>query len=108
MEATMATAPKASERAKRPKQGRSPAYPGINLEAAIEKAKALLDSEGKYAVPMSSAFAAWGFGAKSSGGRETRAALRYFGLITVEGQGAVRKVKLTEKALRILLDARED
>jgi hypothetical protein len=100
----MAASPAPDEQ-KRQKQGRSPAYPGIDLEKAIEKARALLDAEGKYAVPLSSAFAAWGFGAKSSGGRETKAALRYFGLITIEPG---KKAKLTDKALRVLLDERED
>lgn len=98
----------AAEKAKKPRQGRSPAYPGIDLKRALEKAKALHDAEGKYAAPMPSAFAAWGYSAKSSGGRETRAALRYFGLITVEGDSETGKVKLTEKALRVLLDQRED
>ena len=94
--------------AKRAKQGRSPAYPGIDLESAVSKARALYDAEGKYAAPMSSAFSAWGFSPKSSGAREVRAALKYFGLITLEGDGETGKVKLTEDALRILLDERED
>lgn len=98
----------AEKQQKRPKQGRSPAYPGLDLKEALAKAKKLNDAEGKYAVPMPSAFTAWGYGAKSSGGRETRAALGYFGLITVEGNTETGKVKLTEKALRALLDARED
>jgi hypothetical protein len=93
---------------KRARQGRSPAYPGIDLKAALAKAKALYDQEGKYPAPMPSAFSAWGFSAKSSGGREVRAALRYFGLITVEGDGDAGKVKLSDRALRILLDERED
>lgn len=93
---------------KRPKKGRSPAYPAINLKIAIEKAKALYDAEGKYAAPMPSAFSAWGYGAKSSGGRDTRSALRYFGLIVIEGDGETGKVKLTEDALRVLLDEREN
>lgn len=101
-------AEKPVDAAKRPKQGRSPAYPGINLETAIAKAKALNDAEGKYAIPMASAFTAWGFAAKSSAGREIRAALKYYGLITLEGDGETGKVKLTEKALRVLLDQRED
>lgn len=92
----------------RPRQGRSPAYPAISVKAALEKAKALFDQEGKYAVPMPSAFKAWGYGAKSSGGREIRAALKYFGLISVEGDNETGKVKLTETALRVLLDQRED
>jgi hypothetical protein len=93
---------------KRPRQGRSPAYPAISVKVALEKAKALYEQEGKYAVPMPSAFKAWGYGEKSSGGRETRAALKYFGLIGVEGDSEVGKVKLTDIALRVLLDQRED
>jgi len=99
---------KPAEEAKRARQGRSPAYPGIDLKEALEKARKLNETEGKYAVPMPSAFTAWGYGAKSSGGRETRAALGYFGLLTVEGNTESGKVKLTEKALRVLLDKRED
>lgn len=87
--------------------GRSPADPGTNLEEAFSKAKDLYDKEGKYPVPMASAFKAWGYGAKSSGAREVRAALKYFGLIIVEGENEVGKVKLTNNALRILLDERE-
>lgn len=98
---------KASE-TKRAKQGRSPAYPGIDLKTAVAKAQALFDAEGKYAAPMPSAFQAWGFSPKSSGAREIRAALKYFGLITIEGDGENGKVKLSEEALRILLDERED
>jgi hypothetical protein len=94
--------------AKRSKQGRSPAYPGLTIKMAIEKAQALYDAEGKYPAPMPSAFKAWGFSEKSSGGREVRASLRYFGLISVDGDSETGKVKLTEEALRIILDARED
>lgn len=97
-----------AEKPKKPKQGRSPAYPGLTIQQALAKAKSLHDAEGTYAVPMPSAFAAWGYGAKSSGGRETRAALKYYGIITVEGDNDSGKVKLTEKALRVLLDERED
>jgi len=102
------TATPASDKPKKPKQGRSPAYPGLNIQQALVKAKALYDAEGKYAAPMPSAFTAWGYGAKSSGGRETRAALKYFGIISVEGDNDSGKVKLTDKALRVLLDERED
>ncbi|MBX9574981.1 MAG: hypothetical protein K2X07_05015 [Caulobacteraceae bacterium] len=101
------SAPKLAE-TKRPKMGRSPSYPSVDLATAIEKAKAQYDIEGKYAVPLPSAFKSWGYSDKSSGGRDLRASLRYFGLITVEGDGAMAKVKLTEDALRVLLDGRED
>jgi hypothetical protein len=101
-------APSVAVTPKSRKQGRSPAYPGISLKEAIAKAEALYKQEGKYPAPMPSAFAAWGFSIKSSGGRETRAALRYFGLITIEGDNETGKVKLTDDALRVLLDTRED
>ncbi|HWM32279.1 MAG TPA: hypothetical protein VNO69_11355 [Methyloceanibacter sp.] len=98
----------AAPKGKRPKQGRSPAYPGLPLSQAIAQAQALYDAEGKYAVPMPSAFTAWGYGAKSSGGRETRAALKYYGLAVIEGDGEKGKVKLTDDAFKVLLDQRED
>jgi hypothetical protein len=90
------------------RQGRSPAYPSIHLEKALSQAKALFEAEGKYAVPLTSAFSAWGFGGKSSGARQTLASLKYFGLIDVEGEGDTRKVKVSEEAIRFLLDKRED
>jgi len=93
---------------KRARQGRSPSYPFISLRKALEQANALYRAEGKYAAPLPSAFQAWGFGSKSSGGRQTLAALRYFGLIEVEGEGDARKVKVSDAALRVLLDERED
>ncbi|MGJ4912468.1 hypothetical protein [Bradyrhizobium sp. HKCCYLS2033] len=102
------TTSNATEKARRLKQGRSPAYPGITLKKALEQARALYDKQGKYAAPLAMAYDAWGFKPKSSGARETRAAMRYFGLISVEGEGDNRKVKLTDPALRVLLDERED
>lgn len=90
------------------RQGRSPAYPSIDLASALEKAQAQYDQEGKYPAPLTSAFKAWGYSPKSSGGREVRASLRYFGLVQFEGEGDAAKVKLTEEALRVITDKRED
>jgi hypothetical protein len=105
----MATeAPVNAAASSKPKLGRSPAYPFIPMEKALSQAKALYDREGRYSVPMASAFKAWGYGEKSSGGRQTLAALKYFGLIEVEGEGDKRKIRVSERALRIILDERED
>ncbi|MGE0723958.1 MAG: hypothetical protein AB7O45_06265, partial [Alphaproteobacteria bacterium] len=87
---------------------RSPAYPSISLEDAVKKAEELHRAEGKYAVPMHRAYSVWGYGAKSSGARLTRAAMRYYGLLTMEGDGDTGTVKLSEDALRVILDRRED
>ncbi|WP_217578342.1 hypothetical protein [Mesorhizobium sp. GbtcB19] len=90
------------------KVGRSPSYPFISVQKAIEKTRALYDREGAYAAPLSSATAAWGYSAKSSGARQTLATLKYYGLIEVQGDGDARKVRVSEIARRILLDTRED
>lgn len=92
----------------RKRQGRSPSYPGLTLQEALAKAKAQYEAEGKYPAPLPSAFKAWGYSEKSSGGREVRASLRYYGLASIDGEGDGATVKLSEDALRVLLDTRED
>lgn len=100
-ETTLAATPKR-------RTGRSPAYPFISVKKALEQAKALLDQEGEYSAPLSSAMTAWGYGTKSSGGRQTLATMKYYGLIDISGDGDARKVKVSDIARRILLDRRED
>ena len=48
----------------------------------------------------------WGYGRKSSGGIQTIAALKSFGLASDERSSDIRRVRLTEGALRIILDPR--
>lgn len=90
------------------RQGRSPAYPSVSLATALEKAQAQFDELGRNAAPLALAFKSWGYSPKSSGGRDVRASLRYFGLAMFEGEGDKAKVKLTEDALRVITDKRED
>jgi hypothetical protein len=90
------------------KRMRSPAYPYINLETAIKRAREFYDKEQRNASPVRVAVKHWGYEEKSSGGTQTVAALISFGLLRDEGTGEKRKVKLTENALRILLDTRAD
>lgn len=87
-------------------QGRSPAFPFIPVARALARADELRAAEGKNGVPITSAYRAWGFGARSSGGRQTAAALRHFGLLDYVGRGEERDVRLTRLALDILLDTR--
>lgn len=88
--------------------GRSPGYPYISLEKAMERAQQLKEAEGFYAVPMSSAFKAWGISPTSSASPQVLAALKHFGLLEYEGSGANRLVRLTDLARRIILDVRPD
>src|SRR5258708_4791227 len=80
---------------------RSPSYPFIDLKTALQRARRLFEAEQRSAVQQETAAAYWEYSPKSSGGKQTIAALRAFGLL--EGNGMV---KLTERALRILLDER--
>lgn len=84
---------------------RGPAYPYINLERAVEKATIIADKgAARQKMPPETFYKLWGMGAKSSGSRQTMAALNYYDLVEYVGRGTDRKVQLTELALRIVLD----
>lgn len=90
------------------KRHRSPAYPFISLPKAIERAQAFYDREKRHPAPVGSALKAWKFAEKSSGGQQTVAALKQYGLMVDDGSGANRRVKLTDRAFGILLDEVKD
>src|ERR1700677_3400789 len=90
------------------KRTRSPAYPYVNLEGALARAKQFYDKEQRNAANINVATKHWGFQEESSSGWQTIAALISFGLMTDEGTGDKRTVQLTQEALRILLDTRPD
>lgn len=81
---------------------RSPSFPFIGLREALDRARAFYEAEQRNAARPETAAAHWGYSPKSSGGKQTIAALRAFGLL----DGDVL-VKLSGRALRILLDERE-
>jgi hypothetical protein len=89
---------------KKAREGRSPGFPIIDLKKALERAEQFRVAEGKHSAPVASARKAWKFGEESVIARRTIAALGYFGLFADEGAGESRKVRLTETALKILLD----
>jgi len=90
------------------KRTRSPAFPYINLETAIARAKEFYDEDRRNAANINVALKHWGFKEDSSIGAQTVAAVISFGLLQNEGVGDKRKVRLTQDALRILLDERPD
>jgi hypothetical protein len=78
---------------------RSPSFPFISLREAVERARLLYDAVRRSPASVEAAVETWGYSSKSSGGKQTVAALRAFGLL--EGEGSVR---LTDRAVHILLD----
>jgi hypothetical protein len=88
------------------KKERSPSFPFISLQKAVERAEALNTAHRKEAARLSAVGQTWGYAAKSSGLLQTVAALKQFGLLEDLGSGEDRKVILTDLARRILLDTR--
>lgn len=89
--------------------GRSPAYPYIDLEKAVKRAEQVRDAGAtRTTLPPETFYKIWGLGAMSSGARQTMAALNHFGLVDYVGRGEDRKVKLSDLAVRIVLDKQPD
>ena len=87
----------APHRTKRP---RSPSYPGVGLEQAIERARVMYENEGRNAAPFEAILDHWGYSRKSGAGSVVLAALRKYGLLVYEGKAA----RLSDLGLRILWD----
>lgn len=85
---------------------RSPNYPGIPLDDAIQQARKLYARERRNQVPVDAACAAWGYAPTSSGGKIVLAALVRFGLLVSQGSGPRRRVHLSNEAIAIIHDER--
>jgi hypothetical protein len=76
-------------------------FPFINLGKALDRAQAIFDNDkGGKGLKVPVAFSAWGYSDKSSGGFQTIAALKGYGLLVDEGANDDRAVKLTPDARR--------
>jgi len=86
---------------KRPK-GRSPAYPAISLEKAIQRVRQLYIRDKQYAIPVSSLPDIWGYSGLNGPASLTISALKKFGLVNDEGAKDERRIKVTDSAVHIL------
>jgi len=88
-------------------QGRGPGYPTLALGKAIERVEQVYKAGVRdRAFAPQTFYSTWGLGAKSSGSRQTMAALNHYGLVLYEGLGKERKVALSAVALSIVQDKR--
>ena len=90
------------------KRVRSPAYPGITLEEALIKAEIIRKAEGKNEASVNTILSHWNYSPKSGAGLVALSALVKFGLLSDNGVGKNRRLRLTDLALKILLDDRPD
>jgi hypothetical protein len=89
--------------------GRGPAYPGISLQDAVDRAsKFKLANAVRLTLNMEAAYRILGFKGASGASRQIIASLNYYGLLDYIGKGNDRKVKLSDLGLRILLDKMPD
>lgn len=85
---------------------RSPSFPFISLGEALDRLRQFYKIERRNAAPVHVAVKHWGYKEKSSGGLQTIAALKAFGLMKDVGGGKERKVQLTDFGLQIIQDER--
>jgi hypothetical protein len=91
---------------KRPKH-RSPNYPVIGLQKAMERAKTLYEKAKLHFVPIGVAQTHWAIKPMSASGNQSVAALKAYGLIEVEGEADKRQVRISDTARRIILNSPE-
>lgn len=86
---------------KRPK-GRSPAYPAISLEKAIQRVRQVYARDKQYEIPAASLPEVWGYASLNGPAGLTISALKKFGLINDEGVRDERRISVTDQAVHIL------
>jgi hypothetical protein len=89
--------------AQKPKKGRSPAYPAVALDKAIDMARKVYDGQRKQEAHIDSTLRAIGYSSQSGSSLRAIAALKQYGLVQDTGDGDNRRIKLTDAALDILL-----
>jgi len=83
---------------------RSPAYPGVSLKNAMDKAKVVYKHEHAYEAAVGVVTGHWGYSLGAGPGNVALAALKHFGLLTEKGKGEDRMVKLSQLALDVIQD----
>jgi len=99
----MASRVKAAIKEAKKNRTRSPNYPVLNLEKAIEKIHQLHGKCQTHPCGVGFAQDLWGYKKFSSVGDQCVAALKSFGLIEVTGAGDSRQLRVSEVGRRIVL-----
>lgn len=83
---------------------RSPAYPAINLETAILRARQLYDKEKRHPTPVLTIARHWGYSSLNGAALGAIAALKKYGLLDEEGASEDRRASLSRLADDILMN----
>ena len=82
--------------------------PSAPVTAAIERARKFHEKERHHHAPVETILKHWNYSPKSGPGWSVLASLKKFGLILYGGKGPTRTARLTDNALAIILDGREE
>ena len=89
--------------------GRGPAYPSISLSDAVHRVNQIKDAgASRTLLPPDTIYKIWGFKGASGASRPIMASVGYYGLFHYEGRGEQRRHRLSDLALRIVLDKLPD
>lgn len=88
------------------KRERSPTFPYVSIDKAIDYVGLLFAAAKRHEVLLSDAAESWGFRPTSSSTLRVAAALVAYGLIEDNGSGKSRRIKISEAGWRILEDSR--
>lgn len=88
------------------KKLRSPNYPGIPIGKALERAGLVYEKIGRHDAPVEAIVSHWNYKPKTGPSLVTIGALKAYGLFETGSNSG--RLKLTDLALRIIQDKRED
>lgn len=85
------------------RQGRSPSYPAIDLERAVDRVRTIFEKEKQYPTPVMTVVSHWKYKTVDGNARLVLAALKKFGLLEVlSGKGNLARYKVTDLAIKVL------
>ena len=85
---------------------RSPNFPYISLERAIELIRILFKNYRRSLVPFDTAMTTLEFSPKSSKAKQVMAALSSYGLADTEGKGDDKQIKISDLGYNVIIDDR--
>lgn len=97
-------AKKDSETKTKKKRTRSPNFPYVDLEKAVERTRELYEKDKAHPVPITVVHDRWNYKRLSGVLQQTVAALKAYGLVEVSGSGDKREIKVSEAGRKIVLD----
>jgi hypothetical protein len=89
-------------------RGRSPAYPAIGLDKAVQRVRQIWTNDKQFPVAVSNVADMWGYASLNGPAAQAVSALRKFGLVNEEGSKDDRVIMVSDLAVQILAHPSSD